>query len=178
MSLKKSIEELQRMEAEEYRSVEKLPLVVVMDNVRSKHNVGSIFRTSDAFLIKKIYLCGITETPPDKEIEKTALGSTESVAWEKFEDSLTAIKQLKEEGYIIISIEQTHNSKMLEEMGEISKDQKIAIVLGHEVFGVSEEIINMSDICIEIPQFGTKHSLNVSVCGGIAIWEFFKKMRR
>lgn len=178
MSLKKSIEELQRMEAEEYRSVEKLPLVVVMDNVRSKHNVGSIFRTSDAFLIKKIYLCGITETPPDKEIEKTALGSTESVAWEKFEDSVTAIKQLKEEGYIIISIEQTHNSKMLEEMGEISKDQKIAIVLGHEVFGVAEEIINMSDICIEIPQFGTKHSLNVSVCGGIAIWEFFKKMRR
>lgn len=178
MSLKKSIEELQRIEASEYRSIEKIPLVVVMDNVRSKHNVGSIFRTSDAFLVEKIYLCGITETPPDKEIEKTALGSTESVLWEKYEDTQVAIKKLIEEGYMIISIEQTHNSKMLDEIGEFCKDQKIAVVLGHEVFGVDEEIVKISDMCIEIPQYGTKHSLNVSVCGGIVIWELFKKMHR
>lgn len=178
MDKKKSMEELMRKSVSEFKQAAKIPLVVVLDNIRSKHNIGAIFRTSDAFLVNKIFLCGITDAPPDKEIEKTALGATESVDWEKTGETLATVRKLKEEGYIVVSVEQTQNSIFPEQAEFISPEQKIALILGHEVFGVSDEVISESDHCLELPQYGTKHSLNVSVCGGIVIWEFFKKMHR
>lgn len=178
MDRKKSMDELMRKSVGEFKQAAKIPLVVVLDNIRSKHNIGAIFRTSDAFLVDKIYLCGITDTPPDKEIEKTALGATESVEWEKTGETLVTIKQLKAEGYIIVSVEQTQNSITPQQFNFTENKNKIALVLGHEVFGVSEDVIAESDYCLELPQYGTKHSLNVSVCGGIVIWEFFKKLHR
>ena len=172
---KLKLEELNRITIDEFKETEKIPLVVVLDNVRSQNNIGSVFRTSDAFLVEEIILCGITATPPNTEIHKTALGAEDSDNWRYFEDTLTALNRLKAEGYIIYSIEQTENSKSLESL-QIYKNKKYAIILGHEVHGVMQEVINSSDGCIEIPQYGTKHSLNVSVTAGILIWDFFKQL--
>jgi len=172
--LKKSMEELERVDTVEYKKLDKTLVSVVLDNIRSSHNVGSFFRTSDAFLVEKLYLCGICPTPPNAEIYKTALGATESVKWEYFDKTEDAIKKLKEDGYLICSIEQVHGSIRIEEL-EIKKGQKLAIVFGHEVYGVDQNIIDSSDFCIEIDQKGTKHSLNVSVCGGIILHELNKK---
>jgi len=172
---KLSNSELNRISVEEYKIIEKLPIVIVLDNIRSSNNIGSVFRTADAFRIECIHLCGITSTPPNKEIQKTALGSTSSVEWKYFENTIESIKQLKNEGYLIYSIEQADESCKLDTyIPEIGK--KIALVFGNEVKGVGNKIIELSDKCIEIPQFGTKHSLNISVSAGIVIWDFFKKL--
>lgn len=172
---KLSIDELNRISIEEFKNSEKIPLVVVLDNIRSLHNIGSVFRTCDAFRVKKIFLCGITATPPHKDIHKTALGATESVDWSYHNKSLEVVKKLKSEGYTILSVEQTEKSTGLEEL-ILNREKKYVVVLGHEVRGVDQEIINISEASIEIPQYGTKHSLNVSVSAGIVIWEFFKKI--
>ena len=171
MGLKKSMLELHRVGVEEYKKVEKLPVTVVLDNVRSEMNVGSVFRTADAFLIERICLCGITPQPPKAEIHKTALGAEGSVAWQYYPTTLAAVEQLKAEGYRICSIEQVHDSVSLEQY-VIEPGQKTAIVLGNEVKGVSQEVVDASDVCIEIPQHGTKHSLNISCCAAIVMWCF------
>ena len=170
------VEEMGRVSVEEFRETEKIPLVVVLDNVRSQHNIGSVFRTSDAFLVEEIVLCGITATPPQAEIHKTALGAEDSVKWSYVEETTDAISRLKAGGYTLLAIEQTENSLMMDEM-QPDKGGKYAVVLGHEVHGVQQEVIDMCDHCIEIPQYGTKHSLNVSVTAGIVIWDFFKWLR-
>ena len=167
--------ELNRLNLEEFKNKKKVPIVIILDNVRSAHNVGSVFRTSDAFLIEKIMLCGICPVPPKNEIRKTALGATESVDWHYFNDSTDCIKGLKEKGYTIISIEQADNSIDLNNYS-IEKSRKIALVFGNEVNGVSDKIINLSDSVIEIPQHGTKHSFNVSVSVGIVLWDLSRKM--
>lgn len=170
------IEELNRISIEEFKETDKTALVVVLDNVRSQHNIGSVFRTGDAFLVEEIILCGITATPPQPEIHKTALGAEDSVKWNYVEETTDAVKRLKAEGYTVYAIEQTENSLMLDELKpDISG--KYAVVFGHEVHGVSQEAIDLCDHCIEIPQFGTKHSLNVSVTAGIVIWDFYKWLR-
>ena len=174
---KLDVEELGRISADEFKSVEKMPLVVVLDNVRSLHNVGAVFRTSDAFLVKSIYLCGITSTPPNAEIHKTALGAEFSVDWKYFENTQDAIRSLHEEGYFIYSVEQVEGSVSLVDL-KLERDKKYAIVMGNEVKGVLQEVVDMSDACIELPQYGTKHSLNVSVTTGIVIWDFFKQIGR
>jgi len=166
--------ELERISVENFKSFEKTPIVVVLDNVRSALNVGSSFRTSDAFRVEKIYLCGITATPPNKEIRKSALGATESVEWEKVEDTESVIKKLKSDGYHICAIEQTENSTMLNDF--ILPEKPIAVVFGHEVNGVQQSVIDLCNQCIEIPQIGTKHSLNISVSVGIVIWDLYKKI--
>ena len=170
---KLKLEELGRISVEEFKASDKIPVVVVLDNIRSMHNIGSVFRTSDAFRIEKIYLCGITARPPHKEIRKTALGATESVNWEYVEDTIELISKLKKENYRMIAVEQTESSKSLVDF-ELKVDEKYAVIFGNEVDGVQQEVVNLSDYCIEIPQEGTKHSLNVSVCAGIVLWEFFK----
>lgn len=172
---KLSMDELNRMSVDEFREVKKSPLVIVLDNIRSLNNVGSSFRTADAFLVEKIYLCGITGTPPHRDIQKTALGATDSVAWEYKSSTLEAIADLKQNGFEICAFEQVEQSVMLHEFQpEIGK--KYALVFGNEVFGVEDEVINASDHLIEIPQLGTKHSLNISVTLGIGIWDFMSKM--
>jgi 23S rRNA (guanosine2251-2'-O)-methyltransferase len=163
-------EELNRLSVEEFKNAHKIPLVVVLDNVRSMNNIGSVFRTSDAFLVSRIYLCGITATPPHKDIHKTALGATESVEWEYFENTMDALKKIKDEGYFILSVEQAENSIKLDKFLP-KPDQKIAVVFGHEVRGVQQDVVDFCDGVLEIPQFGTKHSLNISVCAGIVIWK-------
>lgn len=170
-------EELERKSVEEFKQADKIPVVILLDNIRSLNNVGSAFRTSDAFLIEKIYLGGITGTPPHREIQKTALGATESVDWEHAASPLDLIKKLKEEGFTIISIEQVEDSVSLEDF-EPESNQKYCLIFGNEVFGVDQEIVNQSDLSIEIPQFGTKHSLNISVSLGIVAWEFFRKLKK
>ncbi|HLV24446.1 MAG TPA: RNA methyltransferase [Moheibacter sp.] len=172
---KLKLEELGRISVEEFKETEKIPVVVVLDNIRSMHNIGSVFRTSDAFLIEKIYLCGITATPPNKEIRKTALGATESVDWEYVKEINELIPKLKSEGFKILSIEQTESSQNLAEF-ELNPNEKCAVVFGNEVEGVQQSVINESDFCLEIPQGGTKHSLNVSVCAGIVLWETYLKL--
>jgi len=172
--MKKSMSELGRMSPEEFRNSPKLPLVILLDNVRSQHNIGSVFRTSDAFRVSEVILCGITATPPNKEIQKTALGATESVAWRYFESSAEAVRHLKQEGFTIVAVEQTHNSLLINKEKWLFTDEKIVLVLGNEVFGTTDEVLELCDRTIEIPQFGTKHSLNVSVCAGIVIWEICK----
>ncbi|MBO5844092.1 MAG: RNA methyltransferase [Bacteroidales bacterium] len=172
MREKLSMQQLGRISVDEYKSSEKSPLIIIADNVRSMHNVGSIFRTSDAFLVEKIYLCGITPTPPHREIQKTALGATESVDWQYAENTLDVINQLKKEGWTILALEQTTNSVMLDEL-KVEKGEKIAIVLGNEVDGVNQEVINLCHKAVEIPQFGTKHSFNVSVSCGIMLWQVY-----
>lgn len=167
---KLSMDELNRLSPEEFKQAKKAPIVVVLDNVRSMHNVGSIFRTSDAFAIEKLYLCGITARPPHRDIEKAALGATESVDWEYAEDTLALINKLKSDGYTILSIEQAENSISLENYS-VNKSEKYAIIFGNEVEGVQQEVINASNACIEIPQFGTKHSFNVSVTAAIVLWQ-------
>ena len=168
-------DELDRLNVEEFKKHKKIPLAIVLDNVRSMHNVGSIFRSSDAFLVEKIFLCGITAKPPHKDIHKTALGSTESVAWEFFEETKQVINELKNKGYTLMAIEQAENSIMLQDFKPV-KDQYYAVVFGHEVRGVRQEIVDECDYVIEVPQFGTKHSLNISVCAGIVIWDFYNKL--
>ena len=168
--------ELERLKIDEFKKADKIPLIVILDNIRSLNNIGSVFRTSDAFLIEKIYLCGITAKPPHKEIHKTALGATESMDWEYFENTLELIENLQKESVEIVSIEQAVNSTMLQDF-EISKKQKYAVIFGNEVKGVQQEVVTQSDFCIEIPQFGTKHSLNISVSCGIVLWDLFKKIK-
>ena len=167
--------DLQRINIEEFKSAEKTPITIVLDNVRSALNVGSVFRTSDAFLIEKIYLCGITACPPHKDIHKTALGSTESVDWEYCKNISELIIKLKKDKFFIWSVEQANKSKKLTSF-KLDKNLKHALIFGNEVKGVSEAAISLSDEVIEIPQYGTKHSLNISVCSGILIWEFFKRL--
>ena len=166
---------MNRISPDEFKQSEKTPLVVVLDNVRSLHNVGSVFRTGDAFLIEAVYLCGITSTPPHAEIHKTALGAEDSVDWKYFEDTHDALNELKVAGYSVFAIEQAEGSTMLPDFNTQS-GIKYAVVLGNEVKGVQQSVVNACDGCIEIPQFGTKHSLNVSVTAGIVIWEFFRKI--
>ncbi|ODS89965.1 MAG: RNA methyltransferase [Chryseobacterium sp. SCN 40-13] len=173
---KLKLEELGRIDVETFKQTEKIPLIVVLDNVRSMHNVGAIFRTADAFIIEKIILCGITPVPPHREIHKAALGATESVDWIFEKEISTALQNLKKEGVEIIGIEQTTNSQNIDDFS-IQKNKKYALVLGNEVEGLSDEAFESYDAFLEIPQLGTKHSLNVSVCAGIAMWEFFKKLK-
>lgn len=172
---KLKLEELGRISVDQFKESEKLQVCIVLDNVRSLHNVGSAFRTADAFRIEKIYLTGITGTPPHREIQKSALGATESVEWEYVESSAKAIQDLKSQGYTIIIIEQTTESKPLHDFVP-AKNTKYCLVFGNEVNGVSEEVIAQGNVAIEIPQIGTKHSLNISVCLGIVCWEFFRKL--
>lgn len=174
---KLKLTELNRDKVTEYRTKEKIPVVIVLDNIRSALNVGSVFRTSDAYLIDKIYLCGITAKPPHKEITKSAIGATDSVEWEYYESSSDCIKALKENSYTILGIEQTDQSILLNEY-EMVDDKKYALVFGNEVNGVSEEVIPLLDDALELPQFGTKHSLNISVCAGIVIWDFWKSQNK
>lgn len=164
--------ELERKSVDEFKDSSKIPLVIVLDNIRSLNNVGSVFRTSDAFLVQKIYLCGITAQPPHRDIHKTALGATDSVHWEYMENTLDTIRELKERGYTVISVEQAEGSVMLPDF-KPSSDQKYALVFGHEVKGVQQEVVNESDLCIEIPQYGTKHSFNISVSAGIVLYHFY-----
>lgn len=168
--------ELDRKSVAQFRNSEKSPFVLVLDNVRSQSNVGSIFRTADAFLVKAIYLCGITATPPHREIQKTALGATESVEWKHYGNTSDAVTELRNEGYMIIGIEQTEGSVELQNM-EIVNGEKYALIFGHEVDGVDQEIINLCDACVEIPQFGTKHSFNIAISVGIVLWELNKMLK-
>ena len=163
--------EMNRLSVDEFKQAEKLPLIVVLDDVRSMHNVGSVFRTGDAFRIEAVYLCGITSTPPMAEIHKTALGAEDSVSWKYFPTAMEALQELKINGYEIYSVEQAHGSTMLQNF-QPDAAQKYAVILGNEVKGVHQEVIDASDGCLEIPQFGTKHSMNVSVTAGIIIWHF------
>ncbi|MGB4415676.1 MAG: RNA methyltransferase [Paludibacter sp.] len=172
---KLKITEMNRLTPEEFKAQTKIPLVVVLDNVRSLHNVGSVFRTGDAFLIEAVYLCGITSTPPHAEIHKTALGAENTVEWRYFENAHDAVNELKTQGYTVLAIEQAEGSTMLTDL-ELEKTRKYAVILGNEVKGVQQSVVDICDACIEIPQFGTKHSLNVSVTGGIIIWEMFRKI--
>ncbi|WP_336689788.1 MULTISPECIES: RNA methyltransferase [unclassified Chryseobacterium] len=176
MVQKLKLEELNRIDVETFKSVEKIPLVVVLDNIRSMHNVGATFRTADAFLVQKIILCGITPQPPHREIHKAALGATESVAWSHENDINTVINDLKSQGFEVVGIEQTTNSQMITDF-TIDKTKKYAVILGNEVEGISDEALPNIDSFLEIPQLGTKHSLNVSVCGGIVMWEFAKALK-
>lgn len=172
---KLKITEMNRLTVEEFKEVDKLPLVVVLDEVRSLHNIGAVFRTSDAFLVNCIYLCGITATPPHPEMHKTALGAEYTVDWKYFNRTQDAVNELHNGGYTVLAIEQCAGSTLLDEL-VLEKGRKYAIVLGNEVKGVQQEVVDMCDGCIEIPQFGTKHSLNVSVTAGIMIWEFAHKL--
>lgn len=167
--------ELGRITVEAFKVVPKTPLIVVLDNIRSLNNIGSVFRTSDAFLIEKIYLCGICAVPPNKDIHKTALGATESVAWEYVEDTLTLVEKLKKENINVLAIEQVENSTKLNSFSP-DKNQKYAIVMGNEVKGVQDAVVDAANLCIEIPQLGTKHSLNISVTTGIVLWDLFQKL--
>jgi tRNA G18 (ribose-2'-O)-methylase SpoU len=166
--------ELERKSIEAFKKSEKTPLILVLDDIRSLHNIGSVFRTADAFLIEKIYLCGITATPPNKEIHKTALGATETVVWEHQENVLEVISNLKKEGVITLAIEQVESAIFLQDF-KVEKDKKHALVFGNEVYGVAQEAVAACDGCIEIPQLGTKHSLNISVSAGIVVWDLFKQ---
>lgn len=168
--------ELHRKSIQEYKQSEKAPIIVVMDNIRSLNNIGSIFRTGDAFLIEKVILCGISATPPHRDIQKTALGATESVDWEYFEKTEDAVKHLKSAGFKIIAVEQTVDSIPLQDF-EHRSGFSYAVIFGHEVRGISQNIVDMCDYCLEIPQYGTKHSFNVSVSAGIVMWDIFRKIK-
>jgi tRNA G18 (ribose-2'-O)-methylase SpoU len=172
---KLKLDELNRASVDEFKALEKFPVVVVLDNVRSMHNVGSVFRTADGFAVEHIYLCGITAQPPHREIEKTALGATQSISWTYCTYVTDAVRALRSEGYYIIAIEQAENSVMLQNFS-VERGKKYALILGNEVNGVTQEVMNNIDACIEIPQFGTKHSFNVVVSAGIVLWDFFSKM--
>ena len=176
--IKRTIAEMGRMSVEEFHTAAKLPFIVVLDNVRSQHNVGAVFRTADAMLLEGVYLCGICCCPPNQEIHKTALGAEESVDWSYFADTKEAIRVLKEKGYTCYAVEQAHDSITLEQAAAQTNGQsKIAVILGHEVFGVQQEVVDACDGCIEIPQYGTKHSMNVSVTAGIVMYRLSEAMR-
>lgn len=172
---KLKITELNRLTPEAFKNSTKIPLVVVLDHIRSLHNVGSVFRTSDAFKVEYVYLCGITACPPHAEIHKTALGAEDTVNWKYFNDTMDAVENLKDQGYVVCAIEQAEGSVMLDKL-LLDKDKKYAVILGNEVKGVQQKVVDNCDMCIEIPQYGTKHSLNVSVTSGIVIWDFFKQL--
>ena len=173
---KLKITEMGRMNVEEFKASDKMPLVVVLDDVRSMYNVGSVFRTADAFRVAAIYLCGITACPPHPEIHKTALGAEDTVAWQHFDTTTEAIAHLRSAGYTVLSIEQCEGSTLLQHLDLRPMGQRFAIVLGNEVKGVKQEVVNASDACIEIPQYGTKHSLNVSTTAGVLIWECARQL--
>lgn len=178
-NIKYTMPELGRMSVNEYREADKLPLIVVLDNVRSQHNVGAVFRTADAMRIAGVWLCGICCCPPNQELHKTALGAEETVDWRYFKDTMDAVRELQEQGYTVYAVEQAHESITLEQAAEqISNCSKIAVVLGHEVFGVQQEVIDLCSQCIEIPQYGTKHSMNVSVTAGIVMYRLASSLRR
>jgi len=172
---KLKLDELNRATVDEFKAQDKLPVAVVLDNVRSMHNIGSIFRTSDGFAIEQICLCGITAQPPHREIEKTALGATQSINWTYFDTPLQAVETLRADGYKIIAIEQAENSIMLNTFAPAA-NEKYALIFGNEVNGVSDEVMQQIDACIEIPQFGTKHSFNIVVSAGIVLWDFYSKI--
>jgi 23S rRNA (guanosine2251-2'-O)-methyltransferase len=171
---KLSMDELNRKSVNEFKVAAKNPIVIVLDNIRSMHNVGSVFRTADAFLLEKIYLCGYTPQPPHRDIHKTALGSTETVEWKYFERTIDAVNSLKNDGYKIVAVEQVENSIALNKFS-FYENSKLAVIFGNEVSGVDEEILKLCDSCIEIPQMGMKHSLNISVAAGIVLWELIRK---
>lgn len=169
--------ELDRKSVEDFKQSEKTPIILVLDDIRSLHNIGSVFRTADAFLIEKIYLCGITATPPNKEIHKTALGATETVTWEHCESVIEVIERLKKDNVTTLAIEQVESAVFLDDF-KVEKEKKYALVFGNEVYGVSQEAVAICDGCIEIPQLGTKHSLNISVSAGIVVWDLFVKVKQ
>lgn len=173
---KLTVEELNRMDIEEFHQSEKLPLVIVLDNIRSLHNVGSVFRTADAFRLQGVWLCGITACPPAAEIHKTALGAEDSVSWEYFEDTLDAVERLQRKGYEVLAVEQVEGSLKLNTF-RIDPAKRYALILGNEVKGVRQDVVDAADAALEIPQYGTKHSMNVSVTAGIVMWEFERQMR-
>ena len=174
---KLKLQELGRISLQEFKTAEKTPIIIVLDNIRSLNNIGSVFRTADCFRLEKIYLCGITAQPPHRDIQKTAIGATQSVEWEHVESSLELVKQLKSEGWTTLAIEQTENAVMLNDF-EVEPNQKLAVIMGNEVDGVDQSVIDLCDLCIEIPQYGTKHSLNISVCTGIVTWDLFQKLKQ
>jgi 23S rRNA (guanosine2251-2'-O)-methyltransferase len=169
--------ELERKTIEQFRKTEKTPFIIVLDNVRSQHNVGSVFRTADAFLTEAVYLCGITSQPPQREIQKTALGATESVSWKYFSDTLDAINELKSKGCLILAVEQAEGSINLQNL-QIGTGRRYALVFGNEVHGVNQSVLDKCDICVEIPQFGTKHSFNIAVSAGIVLWEMSRQINQ
>jgi len=168
--------ELDRLSVDGFKDAKKTPIIIILDNIRSLNNIGSVFRTSDAFLVEKIYLCGITATPPHKDIHKTALGSTDTVVWEYVENTVDLVEKLKTENVKICAIEQAENATMLNDF-KVETDTKYALVFGNEVKGVSQDVVNASNVVIEIPQFGTKHSLNISVSCGVVVWDLFSKLK-
>ncbi len=168
--------ELDRLNLEEFKQMEKTPICIVLDNVRSLNNIGSVFRTADAFLIQKIYLCGITATPPHKEIHKTALGATDSVAWEYRESTMDLLEELRAGGYTSLSVEQAEDAVMLNDF-KVEGNKRYALIFGNEVKGVSQDVVSSSDLVLEIPQYGTKHSLNISVSVGIVVWDLWAKLQ-
>ena len=172
---KLKVTELNRLTPEAYKKSQKTPLIIVLDHVRSAHNVGAVFRTADAFRLEAVYLCGITSMPPDAEIHKTALGAEDTVEWRYYEETVAAVQELKSQGYMLCALEQTEGSISLADF-ILDKAKKYAIVVGHEVKGVEQNVLDLCDICIEIPQFGVKHSLNVSVAAGIVVWDFFRRL--
>lgn len=176
MMIKTSPSELNRLTVEEFKAAEKIPVVIVLDNIRSQNNVGSVFRTADAFRLKSLFLCGITAVPPHREIHKTALGATESVDWRHFGTTVEAVKALKIDGYRIVAVEQTRQSTLLHQFNT-EPGEKLAFIFGNEVNGIGEEVLAIADTSIEIPQFGTKHSINISVAVGIVIWDVFSRMK-
>tara|TARA_R110000868_G_scaffold57646_6_gene178031 strand:- start:905 stop:1438 length:534 start_codon:yes stop_codon:yes gene_type:complete len=169
--------ELDRLDVDQFKLAKKTPVILVLDNIRSLNNIGSVFRTADAFLIEKIYLCGITAKPPHKDIHKTALGATDSVEWEFYENTLDVIDLLKSEKIKTVAIEQAENAILLNDF-EVASDNKYALVFGNEVKGVSQEVVSKCDLVIEIPQYGTKHSLNISVSAGVVVWDFWAKLNK
>ncbi|WP_394750687.1 RNA methyltransferase [Spongiimicrobium salis] len=169
--------ELDRLTVEEFKAVEKTPLVLVLDNIRSLNNIGSVFRTADAFRVERIYLCGITATPPHKDIHKTALGATDSVSWEYRESTLELIQELKASGYTTLAVEQAENAQMLHDF-QVARKQKYVLVFGNEVKGVAQEVVSACGQVLEIPQQGTKHSLNISVSAGVVVWDLWSKLQR
>ena len=169
------MDELNRLSTEEFKEVEKFPYTLILDDIRSMNNIGSVFRTGDAFKVEKVYLCGITATPPNREIQKTALGADETVIWEHVEDVLTLVRKLQLEGVIVAAVEQVENSISLLSFEPV-KNQKYAFVFGNEVFGVNQAVVEQADFCLEIPQYGTKHSLNISVTAGVVAWDFVSKI--
>lgn len=173
---KLSMDQLNRKNAEQFKNAQKVPIVIVLDNVRSMNNVGSVFRTADAFLLQAVYLCGVTATPPHREIHKTALGATETVAWKHFPSTIDAINDLRKDGFTIYAVEQAEKSIMLDRVKPAS--EKIALIFGNEISGVDQEALDLCDTCIEIPQYGTKHSLNLAVSVGIVVWGLFQNQNR
>jgi len=174
MSRKLENSELDRLDVDGFKEAKKSPIIIILDNIRSLNNIGSVFRTADAFLVQKIYLCGITATPPHKDIRKTALGATESVNWEYRKDTLEVVQELKQQGVQTVAVEQAENAVMLNDF-EVGATETIALIFGNEVKGVSQEVVNASDTVLEIPQFGTKHSLNISVSAGVVVWDLWSK---